>query len=347
MNLNNDIHFEQLNALGVITLTRQKVLNALNHAMFNTLNQILHDCVKTPTIKAVLIRAAAGRAFSAGGDIRSVYERKAAGDVHYVQLFEDEYALNRFIYHYPKPYIALLDGITMGGGAGVSIHGSHRIGTENLVFAMPETAIGFFPDIGASYFLSRLPHQFGMYLGLTGNSIDYKDCYALKIVDAIISAESQNAFIDALRSSALTHEAIHEIIKTWACEVPAASLWAHKNEVESCFSKRSVEDIIAALEALGNEWGNKTAHTLKTKSPTSLKVTLRELQRGEKLDFDACMKMELHLMHHFLNSHDFFEGIRAQVIDKDRKPRWQPATLAEINEEMLNEYFAMASAQKF
>jgi len=333
--MSEDIIFERLGDIGLITLSRQTVLNALNHAMFENLNQQLMAWANDASIKAVLIRAAPGRAFSAGGDIRSVYERKTAGDTHFVKLFEDEYALNRRIFHYPKPYIAILDGITMGGGAGISIHGSHRIGTPRLSFAMPETAIGFFPDVGASYFLSRMPHFFGFYLGLTGERIDYQTCYALHLVNVIIPTDAEEDLLDDL--SHLVE--IDNILKKYAISVPPSDLWQHKKEIAFCFSHPTVEDIIIALEK-GSEWGKKTAEIIQTKSPTSLKVTLKALQKGAQCDFDACMDMELRLMYHFIQSHDFFEGIRAQLIDKDRAPKWVPKTLQQVTPEDIQQYFA-------
>lgn len=347
----SDVYFEELSGImgniGLITLNRQQALNALNHAMFKALDYHLTKWEANSRIKAVIIRAAEGRAFCAGGDVRQAYERKLANDVKLELFFRDEYTLNRRIFHYSKPYIALLDGITMGGGAGVSIHGSHRIATERMVFAMPETSIGFFPDVGGSYFLSRLPHKIGFYLGLTGDRIAYNDCYALGLVDEIIQQDSQNKLIQALVDSALPNKAaVTEVIKQFSVPTSESMLLNHKNETEYYFSKNSVEEIINALSTSNIEWCNKIANTLKEKSPMSLKVTLQELIRGQQIDFDACMDMEYIIMLQFLKSPDFFEGVRAALVDKDRMPRWRPAKLEDISAEDVVKYFS-SEKEKF
>lgn len=327
--------------LGVITLNRPKVLNALNHAMFLALDDQLAQWENNAHIKAVVICAAPGRAFSAGGDIRYAYERKLAHDPSLSHFFRDEYILNSRIHHYPKPYIALLDGITMGGGAGVSIHGSHRIATERLVFAMPETAIGFYPDVGTTYYLARMPHKIGFYLGLTGAKISYADCYALGIVQEIVTPDSLEKIIPTLANASLPDKnAVTKVLAPFSIPVPSSEIFQYKNEIEFCFSKNTMEDILYALENSSNEWCQKTAAIIKTKSPTSLKVTLLALQKAEKLNFDACMKMEYAMTCHFVQGHDFFEGIRAAIIDKDQQPHWQPAKLTEVKRDDVKKYFS-------
>lgn len=340
-----EIHFEEKpgndGSLGVITLNRPKALNALNHEMFNAIDHHLSAWAGKPHIKAVLIRAVQGRAFCAGGDVRLAHERKKMNDPRLEHFFRDEYVMNRLIFNYPKPYIALLNGITMGGGAGISIHGSHRVATEHLVFAMPETSIGFFPDIGGTYFLSHLPHKMGFYLGLTGEAIPYNDCYALGLVDAVIHSDSQNKLIELLVDSALPdNETISQIINSLVVSVPKSTLLEHKSEIVSCFSHDTVEKIIHALEETATDWCKKIATILKTKSPTSLKVTLQALIRGEKMNFEECMQMEYRIMQQFLRSHDFFEGIRAALIDKDKNPRWKPTTLEDVTTHDVMKYFS-------
>lgn len=344
MQLNNEIDFTEIPGhkgnVGIITLQRQQALNALNHAMFLVLDRQLTAWASQSSIKAVVIRAVPGRAFCAGGDIRAAYEKKMANDPTLVNFFQDEYRINRLIFHFPKPYIALLDGITMGGGAGISIHGSHRVATPNMSFAMPETGIGFFPDVGASYFLSRLPYKMGYYLGLTGERIAYNDCITLKLIDAVIAPAAQESLIDKLIRTPLPDKmTVSHIIKELAISVLPSGLLVHQNEIETCFAKDSIEEIIQALESIGSEWCCNTVDVLKTKSPLSLKITLRELQQGEGLDFDACMKMEECLLLHFLHSRDFFEGIRAAVIDKDRAPQWEVKRLSAVRAETVARYF--------
>lgn len=338
-----DILFEEIKGqgnIGLITLNRQQSLNALNHDMFLAIQEHLEKWEKQQSIKAVIIRAAPGRAFSAGGDIRRVYEGKIKNDPHLIDFFLDEYKVNKLIFHYSKPYIALLDGITMGGGVGISIYGSHRIATEHMLFAMPETTIGFYPDIGASYFLSRLPHSTGVYLALTGEKINYNDCYALGLVDIVIDSHSQEKIIQTLSESVLLdNKAITKIINHWNVSVPESTLLYHQNEIQFCFSKESIEEIIDSLEKYGNDWCHKTADILKSKSPISLKVTLEAIRRGKTLDFDHCMKMENHITQQMIQSHDFFEGIRALIIDKDKTPHWQPRKLEDVKVQDVYHYF--------
>lgn len=333
--------------IGLITLNRPAALNALNHKMFHALDHHFAEWGEKENIKAVVIRATPGRAFCAGGDIRLAYEKKKSNDPHLVDFFKDEYAMNRRLFHFKKPYIAILNGITMGGGAGISMHGSHRVGTPRMVFAMPETGIGFFPDIGASYFLSRLPFKMGFYLGITGETISYEDCYALKLVDQVIAVDSENNLLQKLVDSSLPdNETISNIIQQYSVTVPPSALMEHQNDVMRAFSKNSIEEIIKSLQSSENEWCRERAAIINKKSPISLKVTLEELTQAEHLNFDECMDMEYCIMQEFLNSHDFFEGIRAALIDKDRNPRWKPATLEEISHNDVMQFFSTSDSKE-
>jgi enoyl-CoA hydratase len=341
-----EIIFEEVEGrdgnLGLITLNKPEKLNALNQQMFVALDKQLAAWETAEHIKAVIIQAAEGRAFCAGGDIRSAYERGQQNDPTLPEFFGDEYRMNARIYHYSKPYIPLMNGITMGGGVGVSIHGSYRVGTPNLVFAMPETAIGFYPDIGASYFLPRMPFKMGYYLGLTGERITSSDCVALSIVDQIVGAESFPDIIKNLAdTSLLKHEdaAVAEVVNYFVKPIEKSSLLDHQVEIETCFSKNTVEEILAALRQYPSSWTDQLANTLSSRSPTSLKITLRQLQLGAKKQFDSCMKMEYAMTCHFLQSHDFYEGIRAAIIDKDQKPVWKPEKLIEISVSDIEKYF--------
>lgn len=339
-----DVDFTEISGtegnLGIIQLQRPAALNALTVPMVIAIKKQLSQWEKTPTIKAVIIRAVEGRAFCAGGDIRSIYQKKITNDSTLGEFFHEEYQLNRQIFYFQKPYIALLDGITMGGGVGVSIHGSHRVATENLSFAMPETGIGYFPDIGGTYFLPRLPHRIGYYLGLTGERITYQDCLAIGLVDTVIAPESQQALIKKLADTPLPNKnAITPLIQSFSIATSASELWSHRHEIELCFSKATIEDILTALQTMGSPWCLTTAGILKLKSPSSLKIALHALQKGNDFDFSACMQMEEHLALHFMNSHDFYEGIRAALIDKDRNPQWLPRQLDQITPEFVAQYF--------
>lgn len=342
-----EVSFEEVSGrdgnLGLITLTRPQVLNALNHAMFSAIYNQLLEWEAANQIKAVVIRAAEGRAFCAGGDIRAVYDRKKAGDETIPLFFRDEYRMNRLIHYYKKPYIALLDGITMGGGVGISVHASHRLATDRLVFSMPETAIGFYPDVGATYVLARLPHKMGVFIGLTGVRFNHQDCFAVGLVDELVK---QNVFPDiifALADTSFDVDAklsVTEMLQRFSV-LPEKSIWWERRAIiEKCFGKKSVEDIIHALQKEKEEWCHEIAAELKTKSPTSLKVTLRALQEAEKLDFDECMQNEFRLTCHFVEGDEFFEGIRAAVVDKDRKPKWHPAKLEDVTLQKVKKFFA-------
>lgn len=326
--------------LGIITLNRPHVLNSLNHAMIRALTAQLQHWAQAPTIKAVIIRAE-GRAFCAGGDLRAMYEDyQAKRDIN--QFFHDEYQLNRLIFHYPKPYIALLDGITMGGGVGISIHGSHQIATERLSFAMPETGIGFFPDVGGSYFLSRLPQHAGYYLGLTGKKINDADCFSLGIVTHRVASTQLTAVLDTLAKTPFDQGAtstVSQILESFQTPLEETTLLSRHPLLSTSFSKPTIEEILFSLENSSDLFLQETATSLYKKSPTSLKVSLLALQRGAYLDFDACMQMEYCLVQHFLTAHDFLEGIRALIIDKDQKPHWQPNSLTNVDQQMVIDYF--------
>lgn len=343
--MSTDVLFEEIlgntGNIGQITLNRQQALNALNHEMITAIAHQLEEWEEKPSIKAVIVRAAPGRAFCAGGDVRSIYDKKLINDEGLMRFFVEEYQLNRKIFHFSKPYISFLNGITMGGGAGISIHGSHRVATERLVFAMPETAIGFFPDIGSSYFLSRLPYPFGLYLGLTGDRIEYQDCYALGLASQVVPENQLDALTESLAKNILSDKAsVTKVIDAFAIVPPKSALFQHKKAIENCFDKNSVEEIIQTLKNNASEWCQKHAALLETKSPISLKVTFKELREAALLDFDACMEMEYRIMQHFLHSDDFFEGVRAMLVDKDRNPRWKPASLKEVSNDTVLAFFS-------
>lgn len=330
-------------SLGIITLNRQDALNALNRSMIQSLDKQLVLWEKADYIKAVVIRAAEGRAFCAGGDIRFTYEQWLQHEeAAVIQLFYDEYRLNRRIFHYPKPFIALLDGITMGGGVGISIHGSHRVATERLVFAMPETGIGFFPDVGGSYFLPRLPGKVGYYLGLVGPRINHNDCCAIGLTQHLVSRAVLPTIIEAVAETNLGQDAkmtVTQLLKQFSMLAQPSTLASLQTDIDACFGADTVEAIVASLESCANPWGRDTAALLRKKSPTSLKVTLQQLSAGRHLDFDSCMQLEFRLVNRFLQEHDFREGVRAVIIDKDQSPQWQPASLEAVTAEIIKPYF--------
>lgn len=338
-----DILFTELSNLGLLTLNRPKALNALTHDMCVAIYEQLEAWERDPDIKAVMVQGAGEKSFCAGGDIRAIYEARHDPKLMIKRFFWDEYRLNQQIFHYPQPYIALLDGITMGGGVGISILGSHRIATERFVFAMPETSIGFFPDVGGSYFLPRCPGQTGIYLGLTGERIKAADAIYLGLVNHYVPSENMPGLIDAIATSNLGADAP----KTITAMIDAARghpgdppLADHRNDIDYCFKFNTVEEILEALHHRKNEWCKKIADLLLTKSPTSLKVTLKQLRLGKNLSLDQCLQMEYRMVMRFLKGHDLFEGVRAVIIDKDQQPKWNPSELNQITEAAVDAYFA-------
>ena len=335
--------------LGVITLNRPDVLNSLNHDMITAMHPKLSEWAAASEIKAVVIRAVPGRAFCAGGDIRQVYEHARHNNPAMTEFFQKEYQLNRAIFHFPKPYIALLDGITMGGGVGLSLHGSHRVATERLMFAMPETGIGFFPDVGGTYFLPRLPAATGYYLGLTGARLKADDCTTLGLSTHKISESALPDVLQSLCDTAFQADArqsVSTILEQFS-SAPSTETDLCKAQVElqHCFQAATIEDIMQRLRASSMPLCQDAYTQLQKKSPTSLKVTLQALNNGKNLNFDACMRQEFRLVSRFLLAHDFIEGIRAVIVDKDQSPVWQPSTLAEVADSSVEQYFAPLSKE--
>lgn len=338
-----DIVMKVAGGLGHIVLDRPRALNAVTleqiHAMYPTLRRWADG----GGVRAVVISATGGKAFSAGGDIRVIHEAHKRGDLAFLHgFYRDEYRLNRLIKTYPKPYVALIDGIVMGGGVGIAIHGSHRVATERTVFAMPETGIGLFPDVGGTFFLPRCPGRIGMYLALTGARLKAADCLYAGLATHHVPAERLPELRQAL--SGLAGEdrfaAVTRILDDFHADPGPAPLAARREEIDRCFGAGSVEAIMAALERQGGDWAAGTLETLRGKSPTSLKVTYRQMIVGRDLDFDAAMKLEYRMAYRFMDGHDFFEGVRAVIIDKDQAPRWRPASLAEIGDDDVEGFLA-------
>lgn len=343
-----EILFDVGDGLGRILLNRPKALNALTIAKIAEMDTVLRAWAVDPKVKAVLIEGAGDKAFCAGGDIRALADAARAGDLATVHdFFRQEYTLDRLIKTYPKPVLAFLNGITMGGGVGISVHGSHRIVTENTVFAMPETGIGMFPDVGGTYFLPRCPGALGIYMGLTGARLRAADCLYTGVATHFVAAESLEPFETALRETtrhagdaAAVMQAITDTLDLFHDDQDDPPLEAHRADIDRVFSLDSVEAILQALDDLGTDWGAKTAAILRTKAPTALKVALTQLRAGAKLDFDQAMRIEYRLAHRITAAPDFLEGVRAVIIDKDNAPRWSPPTLDAVSEEAVRAYFA-------
>ena len=331
-----DILFERRGHLGLITLNRPKALNALTHEMCVTMKAQLDRWAKDGAVETVAVQGAGERAFCAGGDIRALYESGKNKTPYALDFYRDEYRLNAAIKHFPKPYIAFIDGIVMGGGVGVSVHGSHRIAGAHITFAMPETGIGLFPDVGGSYFLPRIGGAIGFYLALTGARLKLADCLYTGVATHFVPAEKHGAVIESFAEGCDPDAALGG----HCGDAGEAPLVERAADIERIFMLDGVEAILAALEKDGAEWARDTAKIMRTKSPTSLKVTWRQLREGMKLGFDDCMQMEFRMVNRVVAGHDFYEGVRAAIIDKDGAPKWQPAGLEHVSEADVGAYFA-------
>jgi enoyl-CoA hydratase len=332
----DEIRFERIGQAGIVTLTRPAALNALTWRMIRALTAALQAWRTDADVSLVLIKGE-GRAFCAGGDIRATYEAGRAGQ-RPVEFFADEYRLNAMINSYPKPYVALVDGIVMGGGVGVSCHGSHRVFTENAVFAMPEVGIGFFPDVGGSHLLPDLGSYFGMYLALTGNRIRYGDALWSGLATHTMKAEYSQRLIERLAETGEADLALREVFSNVKRETDGDTL----QKISKHFCLPSLKEIVASLERARPEDGfaRETLATMLKRSPTSLHVAFRQITAGLTLSMEECMRMEFRILNRMLEGHDFYEGIRAVIIDKGDTPRWQPATLAEVDPAAIDRYFA-------
>jgi enoyl-CoA hydratase len=335
--------------LATLTINRPQALNALTLDNYRRFDPALRDWEADPSVHAVIVRGAGDRAFCAGGDVRAVYEagRGISGDPDLAAVFfREEYELVRHIHHFPKPYIAIIDGITMGGGAGISINGAYRIATERTLFAMPETGIGLFPDVGATRFLNRCPGHLGHYLGLTGTRLNAANALYCGFATHFITSASVDPLVADLARLETGGAMIDAVLDRHAIDPGAAPLESLQPAIDRCFAGGTVEAILDALaaEAAGGgaqaEWAAETRAGLLTKSPSSLKLTLRQLTMGRDCDLDAALVLEYRLTQHVMAAHDFYEGVRAMLIDRDRKPQWRPATLAEVTDSMIDAYFA-------
>ncbi|WP_035275930.1 enoyl-CoA hydratase/isomerase family protein [Actinoalloteichus caeruleus] len=320
--------------LGRLTLNRPKALNALTHDMVRALHAALDDWEHDDTVRTVLVDGAGDRGLCAGGDIRSIHDDARAGGTASLDFWADEYRLNARIARYPKPYVALMDGVVMGGGVGISAHGRHRVVTERSRIAMPEVGIGFIPDVGGTYLLSRAPGQLGTHLALTGAPVSAADALHCGLADHHVPSDRL-----ADLTEALTQAPAAEAIQAHATPAPASALAADAGWIDHCYTAGTVTDILRRLRDHGGP-AAEAAATLDTKSPTALAVTLRALRSAATLpDLEAVLRQEYRTSRAALRSADLVEGVRAQIIDKDRSPRWSPATLAEVDEATVAAYF--------
>ena len=328
-------------SLGRLHLNRPKALNSLTLQMVRLLDQALTEFETNDRIASVLITGEGERGLCAGGDIIALYASMKAADGDAARFWAEEYRLNARIADYSKPYVAFMDGITMGGGVGVSAHGTHRIVTDRTRLAMPETGIGFFPDVGVTWILGHhAPGEIGTYLGLTGASFGAGDAIYAGFADYYVPADRLAGLITALAAlpAGVTGAVVGDAIGALTDPVPASVLAENRAAIDATFCAHTVEEIIAALEAQGTEFAQDTLKALTEKSPTSLKfalVLLRAARASSSLK--QCLIRDFAAAEVMLNGPDFYEGVRAAVIDKDRNPKWVPATLAEVSMPLLGD----------
>ena len=331
--------------VGYITLNRPDALHALNLDMCETILAALRVWAQDPGVHIVVVDHAAGsRGFCAGGDIAMLRESGISDGKDARAFFAEEYRMNAAIESFPKPYLALIDGVTMGGGVGLSVHGSYRVATERTLFAMPETGIGLFPDVGGGWFLPRLSGELGTWLALTGARLKGSDVAAARVATHFLPSEllpNLKAQIAEADFSAGAAEMLGEILSRLTHAVPAGSFEAHMETINACFAGDSAEAMVAALEADGSEWAVKQAETIRTKSPETVKVALRQVREGAKCEtFEDNMRMEYRIGWRKVQSADFLEGVRAVIIDKDHAPNWTPDTLEAVSAADVAKYFA-------
>ncbi len=337
-----EVIFRTRGALGIIHLNRPRALNALTREMCVAIRERLEAWKTDTAVAAVLIEGEGDRAFCAGGDVVKVARAAQEGRDDWWRFFYDEYRMNSAIAHFARPYVAFIDGITMGGGVGVSVHGDYRVATERTLFAMPETGLGLIPDVGGTHVLPRLPGATGIYLALTGYRARAADCRYLGVATHFVPSEELEALRDRLGATAEKGaDAVEAVLDAAAADPGEAPLAAHREAIDRHFAHPTVEAILDSLAADASAWAAKTREELLTKSPTSLKLSLAALRRGAALDLDECLRMEYRIVHRIMTiDKDFFEGVRALLIDKDKAPKWQPARLADVDDATIEAHFA-------
>ncbi len=342
-----DIAFEIRGNVALITLNRPRALNALTHNMMKTIARLLDGWEKDDAIKAVFFFGAGDRAFCAGGDIKHACEQglayKENSDVALSpnEYFFDEYNLNRRLFHYSKPLFAIMDGVTMGGGFGIAGPCKYRIATERTVFAMPEVGIGFFPDIGGVYYLLKCPDLIGRYLCLSGQPISYEDVLYSGIATHYCTSDDIEQMLNKLISTFALDSGVDSILGSYEPNAANEGELAGRNDlIQKCFSHETVNEIIECVEARDDKWSQELSYNMRRRSPLSMEITMRHLQMAERGEsFDTVIARDYQLCQHFMGGTDFYEGVRAAVIDKDRSPKWQHVALKDVTKADVDEYF--------
>jgi enoyl-CoA hydratase len=336
-------------AVGVIRLNRPKAINAVTLEMFRDIDKALDEFESDPAIGVILLEGAGERGLCAGGDIRALYESsKVKGDLGKI-LWREEYILNARIATFPKPYVAFMDGIVMGGGVGLSAHSRHRVVTERTKLAMPEVGLGFFPDVGGTWLLSRSPGEIGTYFGLTGQTMNGPDAVYAGFADAVVPSDKLASLRERLVNlrAGVNSADVKATIDQFATGETSGPVATIQSEINRWFAQDRMEDILAALQRDGSELAQSTLKTLNEKSPRGMVVTLKLLRLARtSTSLEQCLVREYCAALEVFKSDDFREGVRAAVIDKDRNPRWSPARIADVTPEMTAPYFAEIGADE-
>ena len=337
--MNQEILIRREGAAGIVSLNRPQAIHSLTLGMVHAMTAALLEWRDDPAVQAVILDHATGRGFCAGGDIAELRESIVdAGGVAARQFFHDEYQLDHLIKTYPKPFIAFVDGIVMGGGVGISQPARYRVATENTRFAMPETGIGLFPDVGGSWYLAHLPHRIGQFLVLTGARLDGAECLWTGLATDYLPAA---ALPEAKRRIAETPDEIDAILSELSVEPPPARIAANAANIERLFVADTLEEIVAALDAEPGGWAAKERAAIAPKAPLSSKVALRQLVEGAAMDdFADILTMEYRIASRLIMRPDFAEGVRALIVDKDNAPKWNPATASDVDDALVDSIFA-------
>jgi enoyl-CoA hydratase len=335
----DDVLVSKTETLRRITLNRPQVMNALTLDMVGTMFELLRSWASDSEVGVVLLDGAGERGLCAGGDIRALYEAAQSGDDLPERFWRDEYRLDAFIARYPKPVVAVMDGVVMGGGVGLSAHASHRIVTERSAVAMPEAGIGFFPDVGVSFLLSRAPGYLGSHLALTGARIGATDAIYCGLADNQIPVARLANLPTALAGCRATDD-VDNVLQKLSILPPRGEIVAAQPWIDRCYAADSIEDILQQLSRSEEDGAHHALKAIRLKSPTSLKVTLRNIREAATFESpEECMRQDYRIALACLTGHDFIEGIRAAVIDKDRKPRWDPAAVADVTADVVDRHF--------
>lgn len=341
-----EVLISEVDDKGVFTMNRPKVLNALNITMIRRMTAQLKKWEQESSVKLVVIKGAGGKAFCCGGDIRALTESgKTCGPLSR-DFFRAEYTLDYLTSRVPVPYIALIDGVTMGGGVGLSVHGRYRVATERTLLAMPETAIGLFPDVGGGHFLPRLEGKLGMFLALTGYRLQGRDVHTAGVATHFVESSQLGSLEqDLMLLRSPTPDDVDNLLQSYhdKCTLDRDKpfvLEPHVEKINSIFGHQTLEEIFDSLRQDGSDWATTQLATLNKMSPTSLKVTMRQLIEGANLTLAQDLQSEYRLSQRFMLDDDFYEGVRAVVVDKDQNPKWNPAHIEDVTQEKLDWYFS-------